>query len=209
MRKHRDGRTRSALRAVVTLLLAIPLASSSPARGDDGDPGGGVFDRTGPYLGLGGVYALENFDRGLDRSFDDSAGVNLRFGYRAFPNLAFELTYEWLEGFDSTDGIQPPHEYDTHLITANAKLLGLNGRCQPYALVGGGVFIVNLEHVDEPGAPKPYDVDAGFAARFGGGVDFYLGQHFVINLEGTYLVPTREVKEKKYGTLGLGFQYRF
>lgn len=208
MRRHRDGRPRSPLGSAATLVLAVASASSWLAGRAVADSGAEAFDRSGPYLGLSGVYALESFDDS-EFKFDDSAGVNLRFGYRAFPNLSFELAYEWLEGFDSTSGPvgEGEREYDTHLITANAKILGMNGRYQPYALVGGGVLVVNIEHVGE--LPKPWVVYAGFAARFGGGVDVYLSRHFAINLEGTYVVPAARVKDQQYGTLGLGFQYRF
>lgn len=183
--------------AVVASLVALPSRAA--------DPEAGALDaaRTGPFLGVAGVYALEAFDR----SFDDSAGINVRVGYRAFPNMAFELTYEWLEGFDSTAGT-PERELDTHLITANARLFGLTGRFQPYALVGLGILVVNTEW-RQPGAPKPYAVEAGFTARFGGGLDFYLSEHTVLNLEGTYLAPSGNVKGEPYGTLGASYQYRF
>ena len=191
------------IRSSVLLVVVMLWLGVGPVRAA-GDPvSDGGFDRTGAYLGLGGVYALENFDRG----FDDSAGINLRFGYRVLPHTAFELSYEWLEGFDST-GRSPEVELDTHLISVNAKLLALSGRFAPYALLGGGLLIVNTE-LFVPGARKPYDVDTGLAARFGGGLDLALGEHLVLNLEGTYVVPTAEVKGEKYGTLGMGLQFRF
>ena len=121
--------------------------------------------------------------------------------------MAFELCYEWLEGFDSTAGL-PEVELDTHLITANARLFGLTGRFQPYALVGVGILIVNTE-LKLPDVPKPFGVDTGFTARFGGGLDFYLSEHSVLNLEGTYLAPSDKVKGENYGTLGASYQYRF
>jgi hypothetical protein len=121
--------------------------------------------------------------------------------------MAFEMSYEWLEGFDSTAGT-PEVELDTHLITANARLFGLTGRFQPYALFGVGILIVNTE-LKLPDVPKPFKVEAGFTGRFGGGLDFYLSEHKVLNLEGTYLTPSAKVKGENYGTVGASFQYRF
>jgi opacity protein-like surface antigen len=174
MSRSGSGRLRAAL---LGLLLTVAVASlvASPSGGADREAGDRDSARTGSYFGLGGVYALEDFNR----SFDDSAGINVRGGYRASPNMAFELTYEWLEGFDSTAGT-PEVELDTHLITANARLFGLTGRFQPYALVGVGILIVNTE-LKLPDVPKPFEVEAGFTARFGGGVDFYLSEHKVLN----------------------------
>jgi opacity protein-like surface antigen len=185
------------------LTVAVASLAASPSRGADPEAGDRDFARTGPYFGVGGVYALEDFSR----SFDDSAGINARGGYRALPNMAFELSYEWLEGFDSTAGV-PEVELDTHLISANARLFGLTGRFQPYALVGVGILIVNTE-LKLPDVDKPFKVEAGFTARFGGGLDFYLSEHTVLNLEGTYLAPSAKVKGENYGTLGASFQYRF
>jgi opacity protein-like surface antigen len=191
--------------ALLDLFLTVAVASlaASPSRAVEPEAGAQDAARTGPYFGVGGVYALEDFNR----SFDDSAGINIRAGYRAFPNMAFELSYEWLEGFDSTAGT-PELELDTHLITANARLFGLTGRFQPYALVGVGILIVNTE-LRLPGVSKPFAVDTGFTARFGGGLDFYLSEHTVLNLEGTYLAPSAKVKGENYGTLGASYQYRF
>ena len=186
--------------------MATVWPPAAQARDEDpppGQPGDRSFDATGLYFGLGGVYALEDFDR----SFDDSAGVNARLGYRASANMAFELSYEWLEGFDSTAGA-PEVELDTHLLTANAKLFALTGQLQPYLLAGIGVLIVNTE-LRVPGVSKPYEVDTGFTARFGGGVDLHLSERIVLNLEGSYLAPSGPVKGENYGTLGAGFQLRF
>jgi hypothetical protein len=100
-------------------------------------------------------------------------------------------------------------ELDTHLINVSIRFAGPRGRYQPDALVAGGVLIANHAHVEEPGAPRPWAVETGLAARFGRGIDVYLNRHFVIYLGGTYEVATTDVKSQKYGTPGIGFQYRF
>jgi len=174
-----------------------------------------TFARHGWYVGLSGLYAIENFDR----AFDDSAGVSGKLGYRVLPHLAAELRYEWLEGFDSNGAIREfddpdldlengDAEIDTHQATLAAKLFALTGRVQPYALLGAGVLVVNTE-LKASKFKKPYEVDVGFAARFGAGVDLYASEQVVIDIEASYLVPTGEVSGEEYGTVGLGLQYRF
>ncbi len=204
-----------------TALLVALVAGNSPARAEH--PPAPDPARTGFHLSLGGVYAFENLDEtigsldveeayapgsaGRDPGFDDSAGIDLRLGYRPHARFDLALFYEWLEGFDSTR-TQPPLEIDTHLITLDGRVFLLTGRTQPYALLGLGALVANTEIVD--GAfDKPFDTNAGFAARLGGGVDFYLSPHWLVELEGAYVVPTGAVRRNEYGTLGFKLGYRF
>src|SRR5690349_20389128 len=46
------------------------------------------YARSGPYIGIGGVFALELFDDNKD--VDNSNGFHVRAGYRIIPNLAVE-----------------------------------------------------------------------------------------------------------------------
>jgi opacity protein-like surface antigen len=143
-----------------------------------------------------------------DPKFGNSGGVDARFGYRATPRLAFEFDYQWQAGFDSrNEALTPPLEIDTHLLSLNAKLFALTGRWQPYALLGASLLIFNTEIVGRP--PKPWDLDVGFAPRFGAGIDFYVTQHWALTLEGTYIVPVGVLDGANMGTAGVGVQYRF
>ncbi|MDH3213706.1 MAG: porin family protein [Myxococcales bacterium] len=202
-------------------LLAALVATAAPGRAET--PGEPDYARTGFHLGLGGAYAFENFDydigsldvetafppgsSGIDPGLDDSAGIDVRIGYRLHERYDLALLYEWLEGFDSTR-TSPPLELDTHLLTLDSRFFCLTGRTQPYALVGLGILIVNTEIVASSFA-KPFDVNVGFAARFGAGVDFYLTRGWLFGLEGSYVVPTGPVEKADYGTLGFKFEHRF
>ncbi|HKJ23242.1 MAG TPA: outer membrane beta-barrel protein [Myxococcota bacterium] len=191
--------------AFALVLACAPVASA-------GAPSDAAYDRSGPFAGAAGVYAFGDFDR----KFDDSAGAELHLGYRVAPHLALEFVYQWLEGFDSLGGTPEPFdavapgeevEIDTHQISLGAKVYGMTGRIQPYALVGVSLLVVNSEIVD-PDFEKPYDVDVGPAGRFGGGVEYYATPHFVVGVEGSYLVPGGHVDGERFGTLGVLFQYR-
>jgi opacity protein-like surface antigen len=200
---------------VAATLVALPAAAVEPPAADE------TYGRPGWYLGLGGVYAFEDLDgdaaqlglpnppypSSFEPNFDDSAGINLRGGYRLAPHFAVELEYEWLEGFDDK-GARPQLEVDSHLVLLDAKVFALTGRLQPYAKAGVGVHITNLEIVDDA-YDKPWEGSTGFAARFGIGVDYYLTPHWLLELEGNYLVGTGDAKYFDYGGLMLGAQYRF
>lgn len=215
----RRGRAlRLTIRGVVTAaLLCTLLPLAARAGGDVGESA----SRSGFYLGLGASYAVENFSftsddlgleailgPGVDPNYDDSQGVDLQIGYRANPWLALEFLYGFLEGFDSTAG-NPATEIDSHLVTLNAKLFPCGGRIQPYALLGLGTHIINSE-VRDPAVRKPFETDAGFVTRAGGGIDFYATRHFVVELEGAYQQGSGGiVKDAEFGSFGLHFLYRF
>ena len=48
-----------------------------------------------------------------------------------------------------------------------------------------------------------------FAARFGGGVDFYLDPNFVLALDTSYVLPTGDADGLDQVTFSVGLQYRF
>jgi opacity protein-like surface antigen len=158
------------------------------------------YARNGPYLGLAGTFAAENFSDvgGLD--FDESLGINTRLGYRLHPNFSAELQGEWLDGFDAQFGM----ELEAWAITANGKAHLLTGQIQPFVLVGLGVMHADLTI---PGFLSAGDED--FAARFGGGIEFYLTENIVAALDATYVLPAGDLKDLDYVSFGWGLQYRF
>ncbi len=198
----------------VGLLLCGIAVQPAGAENDD-DP-----SRTGLYLGLGAAFAFENFSfdsdklgmsailgPGVDPDYDNSQGAHLQVGYRVHRALGLEFLYEFLEGFDSTDGI-PDVEIDSHLFTLNAKVYPLGGRWQPYLLGGLGLRLINSEVLDKS-VKKPFETDAGFTARLGGGIAYSVTRHFVVELEGSYQIGAGGiVGHADYGTLGLHFLYR-
>jgi len=216
--QHRGRRGSAA--GLLLCVLVWGWGETAVARADEGSVSRPAYDRTGFHLGVGGVYSFEDFaydidslgvgaafDGNFDPRFDDSAGIDVLIGYRLHRRFDIELQYEWLEGSDSTRG-DPALEIDTHLLVANGRVFLLTERWQPYLSIGVGALLVNTEIVDEK-FKKPYDMDVGPVLRFGGGLDFYAGPHWVVGLEGSYLVPFADVDDANYGTLGLKFSYRF
>ena len=215
VRAVRAARGGVALAAVGAALALAPAAARAAVSEPD------ATSRSGFYLGLGASYAVENFSLtsddlgmtailgpGVDPNYDDSQGVDVQIGWRARPWLAVEFLYGFLEGFDSTAGV-PSTEIDSHLVTLNAKLFPCGGRIQPYGLFGIGTHIINSEVLD-PAVRKPFETDAGFVTRVGGGIDYYATDHFVVELEGAYMQGSGGiVKDAEFGAFGLHFLYRF
>jgi len=53
------------------------------------------------------------------------------------------------------------------------------------------------------------ETETDLAVRFGGALDSYITEHWVANLEITYVHPTGDVKDIDYFSFGGGIQYRF
>jgi hypothetical protein len=48
-----------------------------------------------------------------------------------------------------------------------------------------------------------------FVARFGGGIDFYITDHFAFIVDGGYLLPTGSLDNMDQVVWSVGLQYRF
>ncbi len=166
------------------------------------------FARKGFYVGAGGIYAIENFNRTGSLSFDDSLGFNLRLGYRLHPHIAVEAAGEKTLGFDVK---QFNGDIETWVATINGKFFALTGQVQPYALVGVGAMNATTDGllilVGSNGQPSTNETDVAF--RYGAGVDTYITKNWVVNLEGSYVNPRRDVGALEYFAIGGGLQYRF
>ena len=178
------------------LSLAI-LGSSVVYAGGSSD-----YSRNGVYIGAGGMYAIENFSDTGGLSFDDSAGFNFRLGYRLHPHIAIEAEGERAIGFDLK---QATLDIETWMATLNAKVFAFTGRIQPFGIIGIGAMNAKA---DSPLLISSVN-ETDLAFRFGGGSDFYVTKNWVVNLEGSYVLPTGDVQDVNYISLGGGLQYRF
>jgi len=172
------------------------------------------FHRNGVYLGLAATYALSNFDldgiedaTGFSLDSTNSWGINGRVGYRFHPNLAAELNAEWYQEFEfETGNGLDAVRFDGYTLTANGKFFFLTGRLQPYLLGGVGIMDMDIDG----GAFQSFDRDRlEFVGRVGPGLDFYLFDDIVLNVEATYLIPTGSLSDYQMASFVFGAQYRF
>jgi len=184
-------------------LCAIGFSASMTFAEDSSD-----FARQGFYLGAGGIYAIEDFKKTNSLSFDDSLGFNLRLGYRLHPHIAIEAEGERTTGFDVK---QFKGDIETWTATLNSKFFALTGQVQPYGLLGVGAMNATTDgfliFVNSNGRRSRNETDVVF--RYGGGVDFYMTENWVVNIEGSYVDPRGDINPLNYIAVGGGLQYRF
>jgi opacity protein-like surface antigen len=204
--------------ATFAALFVLVLAGAAAAQ-DDQD----AYDRAGPYLGLAGTLALDtqlqdDLERRLspfvDVDVDPSLGLNARAGYRFHPNFAAEIHYEWLSEFKmefSSPALGVANataDLSGWALTVDGKVFLLTDNPQPFLLVGVGVLNIDSDF----GVDKTV-----FAARFGGGADFYLTPNIAFTLGVSYVLPGEDIELVKglkgvgvnYVSIGWGLQYRF
>ncbi len=180
------------------IALTLSFAFFSPVFAQDSS----IYSRSGVYAGIGGVYAIEDFDFAQSSRIQNAAGFNFRLGYRFHPNMAIEAMGERVDPFD-VDSF-PGYELNTWTGTFNGKFFALTDRVQPYGLLGIGVM-----QAQGKGPGFRTDTETAMAFRYGGGIDFYLTEILVFNLETSYVAPTDDVRAFNYYTLGGGIQVRF
>ena len=167
-------------------------------------------------------------------------GFNVRGGYRFHPHFALEVEYEWIEtdGFPVLVGISEIGEklsFDfatieyrrpEWVVTVNPKVYLNKGRAQLFVMVGMGAMKGSIEPGENPvasglgGNPVPIAglgpqrggpvEDTVFTWRFGGGMDFYLTEHIVMEVAADYVYPMGSLQNViDYVSISLGLQYRF
>ena len=201
------SRTAIGLLLVVTLGHALPALGEAPVNAlgpealplqDDSTVDEELsFSREGGYIGVGGSFALENFN--VPGGQDDSGSLLFRAGYRGLPNIAVEFLGEVLPGFDGSDSLD--NDVNGFAVTINAKLLVPLGRVEPYLMAGIGFL-----DIDEDRRRHRRD---DFAFRSAAGFDFYLTPRWVLYGEAAYMLPTGDVKRFDYATFGGGILFRF
>ena len=186
--------------------LCLAFASQATAQriewDDSDDPLVGI------YIGLGGLFALENFDRDaaiagdtLKIGADNAGGFELRGGYRVHPNFAGELLFQYYANFSVKDrNLSGENDsFNGWSLTANVKGYPILGRIQPYALAGVGALVFNEKRGE----------DLGFVARVGGGIDVYILESVVVDLEIVYVLPAGSLDDYQFTTFAAGIQYRY
>lgn len=161
--------------------------------------------RTGPYVGGAFLYAAENFDDSI--VVKSSTGGAAFLGYRLDRFFALEVRYEGFEGFDLR-GATGRAEIDGYAISAIGRVLPLDGPIQPFASIGFGGLRLEQKTVFADGSRRRSgESDAAF--RFGAGIDLWLGDHAVLNLEAAYLGPFDELSDLDMTLLSSGLTWRF
>jgi len=183
---------------------------------------------TGMYIGIGGTYAMENFDidtpaslsrYGYDQKYDDTWGINAKIGYKVNPYFSVELALEYLSGFDYNQtalvtGTPVTLDSDLDVWTAiiAAKIYPIQGKIKPYFTVGIGIMQASIDATASAPGYLPYsasDNETDPCGKIGLGVDIFINQNISFNLEGAYTAGFNDLDEIQYFTISAGLAYHF
>lgn len=149
----------------------------------------------------------------------DSPGADFRVGYRFTQMLAAELNYQYFDDFKliyrgvnmRVDGRPFTNErapdqdiahITAHNVFANLRAYPMTGVLQPYGLVGIGTVIGDAktkdaqvrvrsdDGFDSPNIDAATDTAVAFGGRFGGGLDYYLTNNVVLNVDINWTLTT-------------------
>ena len=197
--------------APIALVAAALLVSTAALAQDEEEEK--LWNENGIYVQLAGTYAIEEF--GDDIAGDDSLGLNVRAGLRAARWLSIEGEFEWLSGMDPY-GISQTSDWAT---TFNLRIypltnMLLDGRIQPYVLMGVGVSSFrSLGDCTGPAVvpcQRGESRNYGFASRWGAGVDAYVTEKIAITVGASYLWSAgTPVEDLNYISVSWGVMYRF
>jgi hypothetical protein len=192
--------------SLVALLIAAPAvhaqddeAATQRARKKQIDEENDDPARSGPILGVGGLWAIDNFD-GIGLATDTSGGYNIHLGYRFNKWVATDVHIERYQEFDA-----PPGEVNGWAVGLNARGYALSGPIQPFGLIG--MNYLDMETTNNT-APNPKKTDDGPALRFGIGLDWYVTPRIVLTTDASYLLGLGEVADYDVAVLSAGFTYR-
>lgn len=172
---------------------------------EDARAAGPEYSKAGPYLGLGAAFGFDDFDLSDYFDIDPAYGLDVWAGYRFHPHVAAETQIEYLNGFKTELHGFELSKNQTVTWTTNLKAFLLTGRFQPFAYVGIGL---GWQQIELSIVDRSADF-LGFAARFGGGVDFYITEHLALQANASYVLPTGELDGFGYTSMVVGAQFRF
>lgn len=187
----------------LTAVLAFSLAwlSAPVARAEGETPE--CCDYNGFYAGIGGGYSFESFNGG---NAGNSGVVNGRIGYRFLDFVAIEGLGEYMPEFNGKSGRYNGTKTALWTGNLNAKLYPAarwTGFVQPYVLAGVGWMFE-----DTDGSPNGRSKN-GFMARYGGGIDWFVTEHFYLTTDAAYINPQGGAKRFDQVVVGGALNYRF
>jgi len=163
------------------------------------------YDRDGWYVGLGGGWAKELFQNG---NSGDSGFVQLRAGYHFLRFAATELQLEYTPKFHGKSGQFAGVDVATWAVWLNMKgypTAPWTGPFQPFGMIG---IAWMWERLTGPAVNNSIE-EGAFAARFGGGLDFYVTKNIMLTAEAAYVLPTGQLDDLNQLQIGGALQYRF
>ena len=161
-----------------------PAAEAAPVAESPAEAS--LYGGKAPYVSFGGVYAVQNVD-GIPGGVGDSGGYDIRAGYAVHEMASVEIQWQSLVNFSRNyqDPIttQDAPSLEARMLSFNGRFSPLDGRFQPYGLLGMGWFNVQADKSNN-------DLHkSSFAMRFGLGLAAYITERTGVALEAGYILP--------------------
>jgi opacity protein-like surface antigen len=163
-------------------------------------------DKEGAYIGIGGSYALQNFQIGDSSSFDNAAGFSIKAGSKQSKSSATELVFDYFPEFKWTH----PNYWTSGsgIVSDKIRVFSVmlaqkfsipNDTIRPYLIAGIGYMSVKSDSGSADAT--------GFCYKGGLGIDYFVTGNISLGLEGNYVL--RAGSDVKYGNLTAGAAYHF
>ncbi len=174
-----------------------------------------VPDRTGKWdVGVNVSGAIPD-----DDTVDGTVYVGGSLAYGVTNWLALGFESGWMQ-FDENDSGIELEETAVPILGDIILRVPMESQIQPYGIVGLGAIVWN---VDDNVANVEADVDTAFAAKFGGGIDWFINDNWILNFEGSYVTSDADATvrntvtgasisvdgETDYWMVGGGLKYLF
>ena len=179
----------------------------------------------GPYIGIGGSYAYEDFDLGklgLSVDFDNTYGLNLKVGYHFNRLFSLEFNFDFLPGFECDDSITylgfVPINMNAEVDITTYMLAGKispdfgSEIIRPFVVAGFGIMHSEIDVailIDEYPILDTNFEEVDICAKIGAGIDFFVNENISIGLEGNYVLGIGNVDIFRYMKYTLGVAYHF
>ncbi len=192
-------------------------------------PGLAPAAESGPYIGIGGTFAKQDFDTGdldkalagsgLSADFGDTWGLNVRAGYKFNRYIAAELAFDYLPGYDwdvatriGGTPVAGKVSVDVMAWTLSAKISPFDlQKVKPYFIVGVGIMNASADAtVSIPGASaSSSDDETDLCGKIGLGVDYFVTDQVSLGLEGAYFAGFNDLDNIRFYTVTAGVAYHF
>ena len=181
-------------------------------------------DRTGKWdagINVSGAIARDN-------DIDSTVYVGGNLAYGVTPWLALGIESGWTDfgtHLDLGNGVKVDAGDATGVPLLGDIILRVpikDSEVTPYGVVGLGAIFWNFDESNLfKTANIQVDIKTSFAAKFGGGLDWFINDHWILNFEAAYVLADADVTAKvggvsatdttsaDYWTIGGGIKYLF
>ena len=176
---------------------------------------------TNYYVGLGATHSWEDIKwGGLDNEFNNSWGLNAKFGYHAHRLMDIEFNFDRLRKFDAgqtaiVDGdpltLSAELKVQTYMVALKGYFPISTDYTKLSAIVGAGIMHgkMKAESIYRGLHLRASESETDLCGKVGLGLDHYLTPNISVGLEGNYTRGFSDLKDIRYWQLGLGMAYHF